>query len=400
MKHAPGLTLLAMTLVLGGAACQKTAPNTQSSGLQIHDTEDNAFGSLADLTQFPKTISESTAAGVSRSTAAVAPVADLKIAPEFVGGYTYVFTGVPVSLTDTSVDVFERNSGVGLDLPDAISRSAGFGVMSFGRLSNPTVDNLTIRSGDEVWYVDAVNGTISMYLDTTARLAEPVEMTEPTNVSADPIAAIALSDAWLADHGVSTAAYATPIVVSTSGVSAAGSATDAAANSVSKIGIVQSSMAQVVYPLLINGVSVVQSNGEPMGLTVTVETATSTITSIYGLNALDFTRSSYAAQTDWSAVQKIAEQGGLYRFGLTESSKKTTVNLGTPDRVLMVSYIYEHNLSRELYVPALRFSLVNAPDTYTKYVVVPLAKDLPSDMPVDMLPPTLGSGSSGTVQPE
>jgi len=388
MKYIINISLLALTLVLAGAACQKKVTNTQPAGVELQVIEENAFGALSDLTQTPQTASVgASASDANRSAASSAPSTDLKVAPLLNTSYTYVFNGTPLSLTETSVNIFERTTGEVFDLPSSLANVSGMGVMSFGRLSNPTIGNISVRSGDELWYVDATNGTISMYLDTSVPQLVPLSDSQVIKNNADSKTAITIANSFLADRGIDTAPYSSPVVVSASGITGAGTA-DSLTSSM-KVASPQAAMVQVLYPLVVHGLAVVQANGEPAGLFVTVEPTSETITSLYGLSSLRFTQSAYSGITDWTVVQKIAEQGGLYRYGLvTEGAKKTTINLGTPDRVLMISYLYDGSRSREIYVPALRFGLVNSPDAYAKYVVVSLAKDVPTDTPIDIIQPT------------
>lgn len=401
MKHTIRFSLVVLSLFLVGAACQKASPQSSLGGIHIESAEEGAFGSLIDLAQSPQTSAGGglTDSSTRSSTATTAPAADVKIAPAPESTYTYVFNGTPVSLTESTVNVFERNGRIDMVMPDSLGQQAGLGVMNMSRLSQPSVYNLTLRSDDEIWFVDTVNGMISMYLDTTARVAVADQPTDSTQPTVDTNTVISIANAFLADRGIATTAYGQPTVTSSSGVYAAGTTVDST-TTVTKPEMMISPTAQVLYPLVLNGLPVVQANGEPMGLTVTVETATGTVTAVYGLNSLDFTSSAYPAITDWPTIQKTAEQGGMYRYGVgAPGAKTTTVHLGTPDRVLMVSYRYEENHSRELYVPALRFPLVNPPDAYSKYVVVSIAQDLPADSPIDIIEPAVGSGTAEESTP-
>lgn len=396
MQHLSKLSIALLALLMVGAACQKTVPKTQSSVLRISSAEENAFGALGGVMPSPQATTE-TAGDASRSTA-TAPAGDLKMRPIMVSAYTYAFTGTPLSLTESTVNVFERNTGVGLTMPGSFATSAGLGAMAFNRLNNPNISTVTIRSGEETWYVDAINGTISMYLDMSVRLAQPVATPESSiapDAAVTATTAIRVANTFLAGRGISTAPYGTPVTVNTSGVTMSEKSVADTTSSSLTIGYPSVATTQVIYPFMIDGVPAVQQNGDPVGLSVTVEPATETVTSVYGLNSLDFTHSAYTAHIDWAAIQKVAEQGGLNNYGVAESgTKTTTINLGTPERVLMLSYLYEEDRSREIYISALRFPLLNPPDEYMKYIVVPLAKDLPADSPIDILPMTTGSGST------
>lgn len=391
MQHTIKTISIVASLVLFGAACQKTA-TSQSAGVQIHSAEDNAFGSLQDLNQVPVTASGADASATLNSARSTA---ELKVAPDISSTYKFTYTGLPQVLSETTVDVFERLSVDGLPLPTALATAAGLRTMSFGRLSNPVVANMTIRNDDELWAIDALNGTISMYLDSATRQIDITTNSDTDSASLSEEAALTIASRYITDRGISLTGYGQPVVIDNSSVLAAGTAGSSATSS--KIGIVQSPAVQVIYPLMIGNIPVVQPNGDPTGISLTIEKSTQTILNVYGIMSLDFTRSTYQAQTDWPTVQKLAEQGGVFQYFAPESNKKVTIiNLGAPDRVLTVSYSYDSGRSREVYIPAWRFPIVNPPAAlmYLKYVTVSLAKDVPTNTSVDGIEPAVGAAES------
>ncbi len=391
MKNTIPILLTVSVILLIGAACQKKTvdsnTNIQQGTTVIQAADARAFGSLAAITG----ASSKTSAGLEQSndssvsSATPAPLID-SMPPPGSAQYTFTFTGTAPSLTDTKVDVYARTPGTGLAMPSDIKGIAGLGSMDFTALSNPTISSLNVRNGNENWYVDTQSGTVSMFNEHIISMIEPTAAdtavktsnassgsssgTANANIGSaevpvDTTAILRIASSFLSSHGISTTAYGTPVAVAP----------------------------QVTYPLLINNTPVVQQDGGPMGMTLSVDQSSSSVTSLYGLNTLDFTSSAYDAVTDFSAIQKIAEQGGFYSSfgtrastGTQEAAPTTTtvkLELGTPDRVLMSSFLYSSTGQRDVYVPAFRFPIVNSPDAYMKYVVVPLAKDLPTDtMPI------------------
>lgn len=368
----------------------------------------NAFGSLSNITVSAPT--SQTKATDSAITGSTVPAAEFFPRPEMMNTVKYVFTGTPLELTDKTVNVLERTVGAALKMPADLQTSAGLGRMGFGQLTDPRLENLTIRNGDESWTVSPIEGTISMYLANNAVVSVMKGLTESdmmpgvpqplnTDVVTPPVdtaATIVTANAYLKKQGIATSAYDKPVATSTPGYGFDVKALD----SISSRPVPgYSAQVQVLYPLLIGGLPVVQSSGEPIGLTLTIDAASQTVMSLYGLTTLDFTQSAYDALTDFAAVKAMAEQGGYsgYYYGIpTEGSTTTSINLGTPQRVLMSSYLYTDNRSRELYVPALRFSIINPTSGYPTWVVVPLAKDLPTSMPIGIMVPAGTSGDTGT----
>lgn len=404
MKHSRPFTLSVIALVLlGTAACQPLAPRANTSkprnGLTIQTAAKNAFGSLAAASASPATSRTSVTDSVTIGT--VTP--NLLIKPDVANAWSFVFTGTPLNLTDRTINVLERNIGVGLPMPTVLKTSTGLGTMNFSSAVNPLIENMTIRRGDELWNVNPIDGTISMYLATTTvypmmkTLTAPnavTDITQPVNLNTAPSAedkatAISIASDFLTTHGIATSLYGQPILTSSPNYALVQGMLD----SISARPVpAYSPQIQILYPLLIGGQAVVQSSGDPVGLTLLVDPTTKVVTSMYGLMTLDFTQSPYDALTDFTAVQKIAEQGGFPGYTSGPPNGQTTITLGTPERVLMSSYIYADNRSRETYVPALRFPVLHPLDIYVKSVVVPLAQDVPTNGPDGITAPSTSSG--------
>ncbi len=389
------LPLLATGLILLGASCTNklTVQPHPKSVVQLHATGANAFGSLAAVTSTNASPTSSRDSVGTSGAASPSPDLSVKIAAPAVVAYT--FTGTAPSLTETSVSVYQRNTGATLPLPSNLTSSAGLGLMDFSTLKNTSIESLNIRRGDELWSITPASGSISMYINSPNPVPLPTEDTNKAPI--DTNAAIDVATSFLIAHGISTAAYGSAVATETSAIYPANAKTsDLLASDRPELTNTYHT-AQVVFPLLIDGQVTVQQNGEPMGLTLTVDMNTPSVTSLYGLNTTDYNVSPYDAVIDFSAIKTIAERGGMYG-SITTGSDVKKYDLGTPDRVLLSSYLYKDNQSLELYIPALRFPITNPPDAYTKYIVVPLAKELINPNPPEtILPAATTSGSAGAA---
>ncbi len=92
----------------------------------------------------------------------------------------------------------------------------------------------------------------------------------------------------------------------------------------------------------------------------------------------------------FAILKKLVEQGGLDQWYYADASTQVVdVKLGEPALVYTRYYIWEQetNTNKELYIPALRFPVLEAPKTEYYYnkdsVVIPLAQEILKQRSVD-----------------
>lgn len=223
-----------------------------------------------------------------------------------------------------------------------------------------------------------MDGTASISADYQGMIMHPMAAADAPLTIGDMPAddqLIATAKNFLSQHGINLNNYSDPTVDNTWRVQYAAATPDAQ--------YVPDNIT-VLFPLTINSTDVYEQGGNQNGLFVNIDVRRMTVTSVSPVQNNQYQSSSYTAETDASAIIKIAEQGGtqnggIYYMGGTSDQKTQEIDLGTPKRVYAVIWQYADNTSKQLYVPALAFPVVNPPKDapyFTKYIIVPLAKDL------------------------
>jgi len=161
----------------------------------------------------------------------------------------------------------------------------------------------------------------------------------------------------------------------------------------------------VIYPYLVDGQEVRSTNGDPIGMNVTVNLRTNTISGVWGIGIQSFDKSSYATEQDTKRIMSFVERGGLYGSAdMIPNTKTVDVELGKPS-IGLASFGHSTLDGRweELYVPSLIFPVVKKPADapwLQNNVVVPLIKDLLQEpnqpVPVPMMKGGVGGGASGS----
>jgi hypothetical protein len=118
-------------------------------------------------------------------------------------------------------------------------------------------------------------------------------------------------------------------------------------------------MVDVIYPLVLDGVTTVDSSGvSNVGLRVSVDLRTQRVNSISELPLGDLGSSAYELVTDVSRIEVLAELGGQY--GMWGIKTKTPVVLSAPTLVYTSIWKQDKEVpeGRSLLVPAYRFEIV------------------------------------------
>jgi hypothetical protein len=127
----------------------------------------------------------------------------------------------------------------------------------------------------------------------------------------------------------------------------------------------------VVWGIVLDGIPVVQSDGTPSGISVTLATTDLSLEALSLIKRPDsVTQKSEYPLASVSDVTSLIPGGGYAQSPAAEQVK--TVALGQPEQVLMS----EIRTEGQLYVPALRFPVTNPDASTGKYLVVPVSEDL------------------------
>lgn len=170
------------------------------------------------------------------------------------------------------------------------------------------------------------------------------------------------------------------------------------------------SVISVVYPISIEGNDTYDQGGEKRGLQVNVNVNKMSVQNLWNLTTEKYESSNYAITRDYEKIKKLAEQGGAYPNYYNENAKIVTLNLGQPELVYVLQYRYngDEASSDELYIPAFKFPILNAPEGYygRQTIIIPVVKEILDEygnidggikpMPEPMILEGATSGSSGS----
>lgn len=288
--------------------------------------------------------------------------------------YTYAYDG-DIALTETAGTVYRRSGA--LALPGSTQntlKNMNLGTVDLGAFGDLGAQYITLRQDDVNGYnvsLDLMYGMISINTNEGmwSTLESYPQLTEATMPSEEDVVTTAAT--FLSRYGISTEGYGDAIVSK----AAYGYILDLAR---SATGYVPDSMT-VSWPVMVNGMPVLHSDGSGYGITVGVNLRANTVTyvSIVSTNTLD--ASSYTLTTDVNAVRTIVERGGMYGWQPETAEKTYNVTLGAPTQVLTIhsSYNEAERKSVDLFVPALSFPVTDAEgDMQQSSIVIPLVESI------------------------
>jgi hypothetical protein len=421
---ALAVVVLAVVLTVSNNAPRSgTAPTPRQAGA-VTTLRKEAFGSLAVTNAQPSSLSATAGRGGGGGVPPTAPMADTAVAPsgtsEKIGiiqpyepiYYTYAYKGTLPEIA-ANLPVYRRMKG---SLGDAssvtgsvrdiidLSKFPGTGLQQFSVVQD--TDN-----GYQI-FADLTEGTVSINQNyprwphpeqqcTDEACWQKYRVTEG-DVPSDADA-IAISDRFLAAHGIDRSAYGAPAVQDQWRIIYAATVDKAFAYVPDQI--------QVNYPLLVDGQTLYDEGGNPSGISVTIGVRDRQVFGVWGLASNRLERSEYPAETDADTLLKLVKGGGLYSYVPEPGVKTVELTLGEPQMVLMRVWQPNANgTSNELYMPALRFPITDKPtgDQYFSRdnVIIPLIKEVldqanrPVPYPVLLKTGAGTSGSAGTATPE
>lgn len=386
-------------------------------GYNISQAGSAAFGSLGMIAANqaqglggggPEAISARPQSGGGGDAKMIAPDSRLMY-PYYVTDYTY--TGDPLTLTDETVNVLRRlkniqPGGVAGQLMTAnlglldLSSFGGSKVESFNfyqEAKNGYYINVNMREGMvsinqqwETWdHPESSCQTDACFQQHRVRESDMLGDSE----------AIAIADAFLAEHGITMPNIGEPMVDSSWR-----DQYDAVQN---KAEYWFPESMTVIYPLVIEGQTVYEEFGNVAGLNVMVGVKSKKVTGVWNLIDQKFESSAYDGVTDAQQVLDFIAAYGKPQGDMMPTDaqvERHTVELGTPSRGYARFYRYENNRSDELYVPALIFPVKTPVDPATGFYdqrsfVVPLAEEL-LDRPYPSVMPLMREEAVEAVEPE
>lgn len=344
-------------------------------------------------------------AGVSMNTAAptTAPTAEesatrdtaiggdakLSIYPAPYNVYTYTYKGEPLNLTESKLPVIRRIKGITNQNSNSLLSPIS-SLFNISKITNAKAQNISVMEDRDYGYainVDFLEGGVS-FSQNWQRWPHPendcrdeacykrYRVTE-ADIPGDA-ELIAIADRFLSDYGIARAGFGDAEVRSDWRIYYE--------QSTDKANYYFPESITVIYPQLINGEKVYDESGYPTGLTINVNVRYNRVDGVWGLTTQSFESSNYSMETNATKIIELATKGGYnYNYPMPYpadsgvQANQVVLDLGTPEQILMKSYRWNGSTSDELYVPALRFPIINMPKDqpfYATSITIPLASEL------------------------
>jgi hypothetical protein len=263
------------------------------------------------------------------------------------------------------------------------------GILNLAKLSDLRIESVSLFEDREDGYSMQLNlsdGSAYLGLDWRHQQYDPSldEPLRPSDMPSDE-SLIAAANEFMDRFAINRSAYGEPFVEKTWQRYVIMAAAD-------QDSPIAPSTLNVVYPLLIDGTEVTEFGGEESGPRVSIRARDLKVMNLYGLSTLRFERSPYELETDIARITAFAEKGGLRGAiyqpmtyddqgnPVPSATEAETLRLGAPGQILLRMFTTVDNASVELYLPALRFPILNLPTDPNYYgpqdVVVPLVKSI------------------------
>ncbi len=427
--------LVAVVATLPGQAPSGTPTGSQLAMLDgIVDTAPGAFGNIGALglqgVEAPsvESVSTDTSAPAAEPIAVLGTPAAISARPQSGGGgglgmgsdakmsilpwypspaYDIVYEGAePIEIAEQSVYRRSTDQQTLTAFAAAVTGRQN-GLIDLSRFRDLRIERISLfedRAGGYQTELNLFDGSLYMNLDWRHQQYDPaMDRQIPLSELPSDTTFIDAANAFMDRFGIDRAVYGEP-VVDTSWQRYVIMADSAEAS-------YAPSMVSVVYPLLVDDMQVTEFGGEIAGPRVHIRVQDLTVMNLGNLTTRRFERSAYALELDVVRLVAFAEKGGIRGSihqpmsyddqgnPVTPTEPMEALRLGEPEQVLMKMYHSIDNVSVELYLPALRFPILNVPQGPDYYgprdVMVPLVKDIldeaermmdqqPVPMPLDL----------------
>lgn len=376
---------------------QANAPSNYESAIArinqantITNTTPRAFGSLTNLNAGGIGGGGTGGAGREAMSAAPEQPVDTKvIAPDTmppIVQYSFVYKGEKIELTNNELPVYKRIKNAYPELQQSLLSRLNLKNFGFNNFSNPQMESVAFHDDKEFGYtatIDFISGSLSLSQNWTRWPNDYVECNYNQDCIKQRHGTTAPSDQEIIDiannffkeQNISLAEYGAPEVQEGwRQMFESSRDTDA---------MFMPEMVSVVYPRKIKNETVRDEGGNAAGIVVNVSLWQKRVAGLFDYGPLRLEESAYTMETDADRILKFATSQG-YTGGDMPNSTKATVELGTPTLGLVRSWLQGPNdiSGNEVYTPALIFPATSKDAKhpyYSKYVVVPLAKEILDD---------------------
>jgi len=291
--------------------------------------------------------------------------------------YTYKYVGDPIVVGDSSLPVYRRiTADIAARTLGQQLKHAGAGLLDLGSFGDLSAENLTFYDKDYRITLDLVNAQASIYSNYMNRPDVYREAKQSDVLPESEL--IRIANEFLQKHGIRTSGYGAPVVDMQW-------KKDLEQRKLSDPESVEyvPTVINVVYPFALENSVAHDYNGTPEGMRVGVDILSKRVDSVSNLLAGGFESSRYSVETNNGTLKKFAEQGGLFSNPwYSEDMEVQELQLGTPTLVYVQHYLAEEisSGSREVFVPALQFPVMNVPAEgpffHSRIVTIPIVQEI------------------------
>jgi len=304
--------------------------------------------------------------------------AKMMVVPEELVNYHFVYKGELPMPTEAEMAVLKRTPATVSDkrLTEAVT-GFDFGLADINKFSNLKMDYLSVTEDKKYGYTVQVNfteGVINVgqnwpkWPNHDANCeGDSCQLKETDLLGDDEL--IAIADGFLKDHAINLEGYGQPVVMEDWLLRSPAAETMPA---------YIPDQIRVVYPEVIDGTVVTESDGNDSGLILTVSVRDKKVSSLNNLRANHYEKSLYAVEENSAKILDWASRGGIFFYAYRGAEKTVEVELETPELVFFrhFKWVPEENRTDEYLVPAYVFTITPDPSLsiFRSRIVVPAVK--------------------------
>lgn len=312
----------------------------------------------------------------------------MMILPEAMVNYQFIYDGELPFPVESEIGVLKRNPVSVSDkrLTEAV-KGFDFGLIDIKKFSDLKMDYLSVSEDKKYGYTLQVNfteGVINIgqnwpkwpnhYLNCTG---DSCQLTEKDML--EDSALIAIADTFVKQHDINLKGYGSPVVVKDWLLYS---------NAAETMPAYIPDQVRVVYPEMLDGTHVTESDGNFTGVFVTVSVRDKKVSSLNNLKPNSYEKSLYPVEQDRAKLLDWARRGGIFFYAYRGAEKTVEVKLETPELVYFrhFKWVPEENRTDEYVVPAYSFDINADPglNLFRSKLIVPAVQgfeDLMMDQP-------------------
>jgi len=329
---------------------------TAETNISLTQTSKQAFGTIGEESALTQT------EGLGGGGGEASSFAQTPDTSRSAGNYTYVYKGDEVILNEREIDVLEKEKRwkTSTGLINILS-DMNFSLMDLSGFQSTKLNMISFSEDKEFGYnvyIDLKNSSISIDRNYEKWPQPPMpecfgkECSVPAGSGAviEPSEAVSIADNFMREHRINLEAYAGPEILQRN-VSGSTGEPDYSLES-----------AQVIYPLVINGLEVYDAGGNKTGIIVNVDIREKRVAGVYNITSHRYLSSAYPAETDFSKITgRIGQSASV--FPMREAAgKPSEIVLGTPEKVYLREWRTTTSEPEEMLIPALSFPIIEIPE--------------------------------------